>query len=422
MLKSKYDKTYNMLMNNNVLFINGLAGVGKTTFALDLIDKKYLHNIYLDCESDLLPLLKLADNLESVEDLAEFIENGFGVSKSLQGDLIIVFDNVDRSQLFKDKIFNDILELGYRIIVIFTAYTDVTETITKDREVFTLYPYNFEEYLEIEANELSIGLVQHLSLGLKKLPDMLHDGILSSFLDYYEIGGMPVPRNTFYSYINGEILTVSAIKSSYHYAVETLYRRSGIDDKLKYQCNNILTSLIEQMAGDNYQKFVLSSIREGLSNNSYEEAFKFLEKNGIIYRSYNIENPKIFSVYLYDFVTAKELIKEHMAMTGKIVDVTKLERICIINYLVYNCKRANYDVYFWRSRYLSYIEAIIQKDMKTVALKVYNSDNGKCKSLAEFEKKHEKSYLYELNTNNLKKYRNKLNLPYYAISSVIEMI
>ncbi|MDD6102976.1 MAG: hypothetical protein PUB67_07720 [Clostridiales bacterium] len=422
MYKNEFaSEIYEALKTDNRVLIYGIAGVGKTAFSLQLSVDKYVANTYIDCENDYDYLAGLAKNSENEEMLAKYIYDTFGVSYKFQNNLIFIFDNIDSTDFYYNELFNELAKTKYKQILIATAVTPSVEMIKKEIKSFMFTPISFEDFLYFEENDLSFELLAHFRKGIDTIPLYLHDGIYRSFVDFYYTGGMPVPRNTYFRCEYGDVLVSSAIKTSYHHVISTLYKRSNISEKLRYQCEQILSSVIAQMAEPDYSRYIIAGIREGASFKEYQAAFEFLEKNGIIYRVYNLDNPNSFCCFLYDFSTMRELIHEYNFKRGFSMNKDDMERIVIRNYLVQYFIKNGYDIYFWRSRYKAYVDIVIKLKNKMIAINVSGEESIKDKSLAEFAKKYNNSELIEVYGENLKKENNKWKIPYYAISSIVKM-
>lgn len=421
MINVPVKRSVELISHNKSIIISGLPGIGKTTYALNVATKSLYANIYIDCEVDFDEIQFLLVNSTSEECFSTYIERHFGLSKYEQEDLIFVFDNIDKCDALINEIYPLIKDYNYKYIFIYTVHNDILDPLIINHPYqIQLEPICFDEYLQYENASLASDMLRYFNEDLESFPSQIHDGIYKSFVDFYYTGGFPMPRNTYFSYDFGDVLLTSSVKMNHNYVIETIFKRSFLNDKTIFKCRQIIDSIVKQMANGNYGRYVLSTIRDGASLSEFNEAFDFLIKNGLISRLYNTDKNFYYICYLYDVAVTRELINEYCCQHNMIPNKKETERIAMITYLVSVCKRFDYNVSYWRSRYGTQIDVIIDKKGTNIAVKADYTEGRRSRALEEYGKKHPNDVLYELNGYNLKKEFNKINVPYYAIYSMLE--
>ncbi|MDD6350966.1 MAG: AAA family ATPase [Lachnospiraceae bacterium] len=294
MLHRKIEKDINHWIQNGdkALLLYGVRQSGKT-----YIIRKCLKDAGCDyVEFNLIEqpeVVRILDGMTSIDDMILKISL-YSSQKITPGKTIFFFDEIQRYKeivtkikfLVEDKRFRYILSgslLGVELVNLKSAPVGYLQTLT-------LYPLDFEEFLQVFNIENSvIELLRDAYISKKPIDEVIHNRLMEIFNLYLIIGGMPAAVEKYRT--SGNIDDVI----DEHRAIMEQYKL----DFTQYEAENrklILTHIYELIPAELNEKnkrFKIADIRKDLRYDRIEDSFTWLWKAGVALGVFNISEPTI---------------------------------------------------------------------------------------------------------------------------------
>ena len=289
-----------------------------------------------------------------------------------------------------------------------------------------LYPMTFMEFLSaIGSNRLRQYISQITKI--EPLPEPLHRELISKLRIYYFTGGMPEAVDHYATTndllevrkIQTEILTAYALDFAKYAAAPDIPKLGMIWDAIP-----------SQLAKEN-KKFVFSALGKSARIRNFENAIEWLEKAGLILRSFRIRTAKqplaayregnIFKIFILDvgLLGAMTKIDPSVMIQGDRV-FREFEGALVENFVAGQLRAVRQmDLYYWQSAGTAEVDFIYEYGNKILPLEVKAGLNPKSKSLQSFDKKYNPSVIIRTTLLNLKREGRLINIPLYAIDSFI---
>ena len=291
-----------------------------------------------------------------------------------------------------------------------------------------LYPLSFFEFLEaIGKTKLCDLLLQQKEF--KNIPEPIHHELILMLKKYMYIGGMP---EAVAEYVKTEnLLSIRKIQDEILDAYALDFAKHAPKDQLM-KITSIWESIPNQLAKEN-KKFIFSAIRKSARGREYESAIQWLADAGLIYKSYNINTPKLplaafanknaFKVFLLDVgllsaishIPAQSILDENRLFSEFNGAFTE-------NYIAQELATKHYPLYYWTSEGIAEVDFIVEHEMNIFPLEVKAGTSRKKKSLLVYGEKYQPNVLLRTSLMNLKKDRNVCNIPLYLISQWAEIL
>ena len=173
-----------------------------------------------------------------------------------------------------------------------------------------MHPFDFEEFLWADGDELTIAIIKQFFDSKKPLGQALHKKMMNQFRLYMVVGGMP---QSILEYVESKDLEkVNKIKRN----ILNLYRNDISKYASRYESKvlSIFDEIPAQLS-KKAKKFKLSSITKEARFREYEDAFIWLSEGRIINACFNTTDPNIGLKMNSERVT----LKCYMADTGLLV-------------------------------------------------------------------------------------------------------
>ena len=389
------------------LMIKGPKGVGKTRLVTDFLTTNTENKIYLNFE--LNPGLLELIHPNSVKHSIESIQSYFSIDSSLNS--ILVFDECHLCEPLISKLITCSKDFSSQRFIFITSYP-VTITIHNDEvETLTLYPLDFEEFLQATNNHWYVSVISEHYKSSKPIPDIVHNDLLNIFYDYLLIGGMPGAINEYIALES--VLNVSEI----HYSIQNhqlnslrLHNSEGSYSKLE----SLYQTLDQQLAKKN-KKIKYNMIRKGATKNQYLVETQTLEDYGLILSCLPLgENPIGHKIYLYD--TGILVSKSKMNVSYKELNANVEQyKGFLENYVAQSLVANGYPLFFWESDSQAKIDFIIQKKGSYIPIEIYSNEATKSKSIHIFNNTYETTYSIKLSPKNFSRRGNIQYVPLYAV-------
>lgn len=181
-----------------------------------------------------------------------------------------------------------------------------------------------------------------------------------------------------------------------------------------------------QLAKKN-KKFTFSLLGKSARIRDFENSIEWLEKSGLILRSFRIRTAKqplsayreanIFKIYALDvgLLCAMAKIDPGAMVQGDRV-FREFEGALVENFVATQLRAAqDMQLYYWQSAGIAEVDFVCEYGNKVLPLEVKAGVNPKSKSLQSFDKKYNPPVLVRTTLLNLKKEDRVVNIPLYAL-------
>lgn len=284
-----------------------------------------------------------------------------------------------------------------------------------------LYPFSFDEFLNAIDKELA-EYVNKLS-SLSPLPDAIAERLERHFRDYLAIGGMPEAIDSWKStrdYNETEIVQQEILKS---YEIDFAKHAPKHDvPKLFLLWNSIPVQLARENG-----KFIYGEVKSGARARDLEDALRWLQEAGLVYKVNRIEKPsippaayvdaKFFKLYLFDTGLLRKMAKVQVASIITEPDIFgefkgRLAENFVLQEL--RCSQDS-DLYYWTSGNLAEVDFIMQYQQDLLPVEVKSGTNVKSKSLQIYREKYLPPCALRFSLLNLHYEKGLLNIPLYLV-------
>lgn len=427
MLKRKfYDKLLEWKNRNDhtCLLVKGARQIGKT-FIIDLFGREnYKSYIYINFIE--MPQTKdiFIGELSS-DEIYKRLTLVMPDVVYIQHDTLIFLDEIQECPNARTAL--KFLALDGRFDVIASgsllgiSYKEVSSIPVGYEEQVEMYSLDFEEFLWAMGYDAEkITVLREYFDRKEKVPNAVHEKMMSLLREYITIGGMPAVVNRFVETQHfGEVQ-----------AIQQMILDSYFDDISKYatgpekpKVKNAYLSIPKQLAKEN-KKFQFSVVEKKATARKYENSIEWLRDASLVRMCYNVSAP--------DFpLTAYEKENQYKLYTSDIGLLTAMygfdmKKAVIDNTLKGNVKGGIYenlilDMMSKRGYKLNYyrtdngsveVEFLMTKDAQVIPIEV-KAGNGSTISLNTLLAKDDIPYGYKLISGNVGVNDKKIVLPLY---------
>lgn len=404
------------------LLIDGARRVGKSYIVEDFAKKNYKSYILIDFNRVDNSVKELFNSyLNDLDTFYMYLSTYFNV-KLFERESLIIFDEVQlfpkaRSAikfLVQDGRY-DFIETGSLVSI----KTNIQEIVIPSEERhITLYPMDFEEFLQATDNAMMYDFIKKMWKQKKPMGQIMHRKAINLFRQYLVVGGMPQVVKTYIE--TKDFKQVDEIKRD----ILNLYRndiiRHAKGSEIKVQS---IFDEIPSALQRHERKFKLSSLQKNAKYRDYEDAFFWLSDSMIVNNCYNISEPSIGLKLNMERTT----LKCYMGDTGLLISHTfdeneivaeeiykkllfnKLEVNAgmIIENIVAQMLRCNGHKLYFYSNYDSIAENRMEIDFLISKSNITNRHN-----ISPIEVKSGKNYTINSLNKFCKKYNEQLATPY----------
>jgi len=240
----------------------------------------------------------------------------------------------------------------------------------------------------------------------KKLPDIVHYELLSTFDEYLWIGGMPDVMN---EYLEMES-TVNVMERQHIQKQMLLYGMvHNAEEKTSYKCNQVYSTIDEQLMKTN-QKFQFNLIRKGITYQMYKDAIEFLVKHHMLYRLDCLgKDEQQFKLFYPDF---------SLNYSARNNELTSVERqIRLQNYVIQTLKEKKMNFMFWEAKSQASIDIVLhnEDDNTFTPIEIKKDGKSKTKSLISFSSQYDVRNIVRISGSNFVENDENINLPTYSV-------
>lgn len=296
------------------ILIEGARRVGKSYLALQFAKNEYESCLYIDFANLKNHVLDVFESDKTDFDIF-FMKLSliYGV-ELVRRKSCVIFDEVQMyppaRQLIKYLVADgryDYIETG-SLIGIRQNIENIV--IPSEEERLSLYPFDFEEFLEAMGEGMLSGYIRECFKKKKAMGEALHRKAMNLFRQYMVVGGMPQAIVRYAE--SKDLKAVSAIKQR----ILQLYREDiakfakGYESKVRA----IFDEIPEQLT-KHEKKFTLSSLGKNARMREYEDSFIWLAESKVVNHCYLSTEPSV-GMYLN---TERTSMKCYMGDTGLLI-------------------------------------------------------------------------------------------------------
>ncbi len=403
------------------LLLYGPKQVGKTYEVLNFAKNNYKNVAYFNTENN-----KTLMDIFKREKSPEKIVLKLSVSKGetiLKEDTLIVFDNVNDFNIVKAMKLFGTIDNQYHIIMITSRKENLAKFKGEELYFKAMYPMDFEEFLMNTEKKQLIAFIKESYNNNTPMP--FHQIALDLYNDYLITGGYPEVVKAF---LNGATdLEIDAIKQKIIDVIkcETLNSHALIDIQ---RSNEVYSSLGYQLLKDN-KKFQYGNIKKGSRSKDYEASINFLNGNGLIHRSFKLNDVKSplssykdiesFKLYPNDVGLLYSML--HMNKMKFMTD-SEIKKTLIETNVANTLTNIGYSLYYYQSEGKAEISFVIQNRLgKVIPIEIVNTNLSKAKALSMFMSKFKVDIPIRLTEENFQQKKNIKYIPVYAVFCLREL-
>ena len=376
------------------LMLLGARQVGKTWIMQHFGKKEYKNVAYINCDDE--PRMKQLFELDyNIDRILITIQAITGVRITPAATLIIMdeIQEVPRG-LHSLKYFCEKAP-EYHIMV---AGSLLGVTLGKGEsfpvgkvDMLTMYPMDYEEYLDATGNENWIELLHSKDWGLI---DIMKPKMTELLRQYYFVGGMPGVVSKFIE--NTDLQQVRTLQRD----ILEAYRRDiskHTSAAESTRIREVLDSLPSQLAREN-KKFIYGAVRKGSRAKDFELAIQWLVDAGIVYKVSRIKEPKMplkfyedrdaFKLFLLDcglLACMTDASADQMLIGDNVF--TEFKGAFTEQYVLQQLLALGLKPYYWsNTKTPSEIDFIIQDSQRVIPVEVKAEENVRARSLAQLIK------------------------------------
>ena len=406
---------------NKPFFLYGPRCVGKTYSTLAFGKKFYKNIAYFNTDKN-TELYSLIEKEKVLDKLVSKLSILCGES-IFPDDTLIVFDNCNEEKMIKGlKIFGHD-NSPYQVIIIGSNRIAITKNRVEEYYYRSMSTMDFFEYLTNTDKVQLIDFIKDSFDNNKPMP--FHQMALDVYYEYLITGGFPEVVNAYLDGVSdSEVESIKRKIMDVYRSEYSLYNNGA--DILK--CEDIINALPNCLIRDN-KKFQYGVIRKGARSKEYENSINNLVANGILNRSFRLNDVKSsllssrdidsFKLYFNDvglLYTSLFLNKQKFLMNYEI------RRSLIENEVANSLIRLGFNLYYYQSDGKAEISFVIQdRNGKIMPIEVVNMKLTKAKAMSLFTSKYNITECIRLTEENFSKKKGIRFIPVYALCYLKEL-
>ena len=419
--------------NRKPLLLNGARQVGKTYLMKWLGSNHFQKIAYI--------------NFDEKPELKQFFENTKDVNRILENLSIVTGIAIDSTTLL---VFDEIQECLPALNSLKYFYENKPEIAVVCAgsllgislgsghsfpvgkvQFLTLYPLSFIEFLE-QCDPKMASYLDSISK-IETIPDLFFSTIKDHFKKYLITGGLPAVALQFLetSDFSQSEAVLSDLIRSYEF---DFAKHSVMKDIAKIGL--VWHSLPSQLGREN-KKFVYQLVKQGARAREYEDAIRWLEQAGLVYRIALNKSPKLpivayddlsaFKIYAFDVGVLRKMSKlDSFAFSEGNRLFVEFKGALVENYILQSLI-PNFEVVprYWTSENEAEVDFLLQNKNEIIPIEVKSNENVRSKSLSLYIKKYEPKLAIKFSLKNLSYRDGLLTIPHFMsdyTQKLIEMI
>lgn len=385
------------------LFLYGLKGVGKA-----FICREYAKNFretFLYFE----PERSLEKKNDDIPDPEEHVAAHFGLTTEALKNGFLILNETEKNVVFFSKLLETAVKNKCKWI--FISDTDYTKEFGNDVTRLQLFPLQFDEFLtNLGYNDWYVSSVGETLKRKEKLPDIVHNNLISTFEEYIWTGGMP---EVVKDYVKEDRL---AIRSRQNDAAAAVYLAvNGIEDlSLRNKSIQIIDTIDAQLKKPN-KKFMFNQIRSGVTYQMYASALEELEKRGLVLKLTEMNDERKFKLFYPEFSfnpleSFDEVTDDEFVLREE-------------NYLLETFIQNNLNVSFWESGNRAELPFVIDAGAKGKIPVDFRAENKKAsKSILSYQSKFNEAKALKITDSNFVDEKNSVSIPIYSVFCIEKLL
>ena len=373
MLKRNINKTLLEWKNkkgHHPLIISGLRQIGKTTSVRYFGEQNYKSVIYLDLRAN-TKIHSVFDGNFSVDEMVIAITANDHSAIFEPYNTLLIMDEIQDCPNARSSLKYWDIDGRYDVIATgsFLGVKGFRKPYTRGipvgyEERLTMYPLTFDEFIEnIGVSDNVVSYIKNSIDNITPIMKTVHESMMSYYLQYLIVGGMPEAVNTFLRThdINQVKMVQQRILSSIKDDFGRYINANGeekINEILKLRAEACLDSLPAQLSKD-YKKFRYSLVNVKGHSPEKADGLQYLIDLGLVYKSYNVreissplEANKVetdFKVFLADtglLIAMLEQGTRAKVLTG---DINAYKGAIAENMIAVTLVSHGYSLYYYRA-------------------------------------------------------------------------
>lgn len=370
--------------SKKALLIDGARQVGKT-----FIIRKVLEDEGCDyIEFNLLKtpaLVNLLDKSDTVDDMIANLSL-FADKPFIRGKTFLFFDEIQEFKELATKIKFWVDEGSFRYVfsgsLLGVELKNIKSAPVGYLTTFTMYPLDFEEFLQIYnfTDDLRSSLYRSFK-ERKPVNDAVHRRMMQIFNMYLNVGGMPSAVEKFRE--TRSLEDVIAEHSDIVVQYKKDFTRYESEDKKPYLTQ--IYDLIPAELNDNNKRFNFSDLKKGLRYSRSEDSFIWLAQAGVALPVYNVAAPAIpllmneksslFKLFLSDIgmlttlygrATKMQLLSDNQDINnGALYE----------NVVAQELKAHGFKLYYYNSKRFGELDFVIEYNGRVLPIEVKSGKN-----------------------------------------------
>lgn len=290
-----------------------------------------------------------------------------------------------------------------------------------------LMPCSFTEYLRVVAPML-VEFCATLQLG--PVSEALAGKLEQRLREYLALGGMPAVLSRYIETqdlfaadeVLQEVITAYELDFSKHAPTRDI-------PKLFLMWK----SIPEQLARE-HAKFLYGEVRAGARAKDLEDALRWLQEAGLVYKVNNVTTPHLplsayedrrcFKLYMGDLGVLRKLAKLPFSGLINASDVFgEFKGRLIENFVLLQLKCAGFDpICYWTSLATAEVDFLVQDETVIVPVEVKSGLNRTARSLRVYREKYRPELSVRASLLNLRLDAGLLNIPLYLINELPRLL
>lgn len=430
MLKRKIENQISDWIKNSdkALLIDGVHQSGKTYIIRRVLEKEGCHYIEFNLQQN-PSIVNILEKSETVEDLTANLSL-FTDKSFIRGKTFVFFDEIQEYKELTTKIKFWVDEGSYRYIfsgsLLGVELKNIRSAPVGYLRTFTMYPLDFEEFLQIYnfTDELRLSLYKSF-VEKKPVNEAVHKRMLNIFNMYLNVGGMPAAVSKFQESNNLEDVIME------HNDIVVQYKKdfTRYEKEEKKLFLTEIYDLIPTELNSSNKRFNYADIKKGLRFSQSEDNFIWLASSGVALPVYNVVEPSIplllneksslFKLFLSDVgmlttlygrATKMQLISENRDINnGALYE----------NVVAQELKAHGFKLYYYNSKKYGELDFVIEYNGKILPLEIksgksYNRHSALNNVMNISNYSIEQAFVFSNNNVELKD-----NITYYPIYMIM---
>ena len=290
-----------------------------------------------------------------------------------------------------------------------------------------LRPCSFKEYLQAVAPMLAEFCA---TLKLEAISEVLAGKLEQRLREYLVLGGMPAVLNRYIE--TQDLLAADEVLQDVVTAYELDFSKHAPARDIP-KLFLIWNSIPEQLARE-HAKFMYGEVRAGARAKDLEDALRWLQEAGLVYKVNNVTTPQLplsayedrrcFKLYMSDVGLLRKRAKLPLSALITTPDVFgEFKGRLIENYVLLQLKCSGYDpISYWTSQATAEVDFLVQHETDIIPVEVKSGMSRTARSLRVYRDKYRPRVSVRSSLLNLRLDDGLLNLPLYLMSEFPRLI